>query len=217
MAFFVDLRPCLIGLVFLLTLSRDAHAFGSPSFHEALPLLRAPTYCAFLTACSRQRYPSSVVYSREGYRNRVRDCIQLSPLSRRCSAGKRLATPDSNFVDAKTEESADRHDESTCPKSDTLPITIREVTFGGLRPVARLFVEEFFGFTLLLPAQYLAELHRLQSNYHSVDDQNRHLMLVATSTLDGSLAGFVDIDGRVMRVGQGEHEKLSCHLKADFV
>lgn len=206
MEFFVDLRPSLVGLVFLLALSCDAHAFGSSSFHEPLPLLTAPTYCTFLTACSRQRYPSSVVYSREGCRNRVRDFIRFSPFSGRCSTGKRRATPGSNFVHGKTEESTDRHDGITCPESDTLPITIREVTFGGLRPVARLFVEEFFGLTLLFPAQYLAELHRLQSNYHSVDDQNRHLMLVATSTLDGSLAGFVDIDGRAMRIGQGEHE-----------
>lgn len=89
-----------------------------------------------------------------------------------------------------------------------LQIAIKPVTFHGLRSVSKLLVEEFYGNTLWFPAQYLVELNRLQSNFHSFEeDASRHLMLVATSAEDGSLAGFVDIDGRAKRTGFGKNER----------
>ena len=53
---------------------------------------------------------------------------------------------------------------------------------------------------LWFPAQYLVELRRLQDNFHSnEEDAALRLMLVATAIEDGSLAGFVDVDGRDRR------------------
>lgn len=73
------------------------------------------------------------------------------------------------------------------------------------RAVSRLLVAEFYGATLWYPAQCLTELNRLQTNFHSYgEDASRHLMLLATSLEDGSLVGFVDIDGREKRPGQSE-------------
>lgn len=64
---------------------------------------------------------------------------------------------------------------------------------------------EFYGSTLWYPAQCLVELNRLQENFHGYgDDANRHLMLLATSLDDGSLVGFVDVDGREKRPGKSE-------------
>lgn len=96
------------------------------------------------------------------------------------------------------------HDACTRHDAEVLSVAIKHVTFDALGSVAKLFVEEFFGYTLWFPAQYLAELNRLQMNYHSINQECRHLMLVATSSSDGSLAGFVDIDGRTKRRGQGK-------------
>lgn len=56
---------------------------------------------------------------------------------------------------------------------------------------------------LFSPAQRLVELNRLQDNFHSYEeDADRHLMLIATTVEDGSLVGFVDIDGREKKPGQ---------------
>lgn len=86
-----------------------------------------------------------------------------------------------------------------------MPIIIKSATFHGLRAVSRLLVEEFYGSSLWFPAQCLVELQRLQDNFHSYEeDANRHMMLIATSAEDGSLAGFVDIDGRKKKTGQSE-------------
>lgn len=86
-----------------------------------------------------------------------------------------------------------------------MPIIIKSATFHGLRAVSRLLVEEFYGSSLWFPAQCLVELQRLQDNFHSYEeDANRHMMLIATSAEDGSLAGFVDIDGRKKKPGQSE-------------
>ncbi|CAN0481996.1 unnamed protein product [Ectocarpus sp. 12 AP-2014] len=72
-----------------------------------------------------------------------------------------------------------------------------------LLAVSRLLVAEFYGSTIWYPAQCLVELNRLQENFHGYgEDASRHLMLLATSVEDGSLAGFVDIDGREKRPGQ---------------
>lgn len=86
-----------------------------------------------------------------------------------------------------------------------MPIIIKSATFHGLRAVSRLLVEEFYGSSMWFPAQCLVELQRLQDNFHSYEeDANRHMMLIATSVEDGSLAGFVDIDGRKKKPGQSE-------------
>ena len=75
----------------------------------------------------------------------------------------------------------------------------------GRRAVSRLLVQEFYGSTLWYPAQCLVELNRLQENFHAYgDDAGRHVMLLATSLDDGSLVGFVDVDGREKRPGQSE-------------
>ncbi|CAM9304796.1 unnamed protein product, partial [Hapterophycus canaliculatus] len=82
-------------------------------------------------------------------------------------------------------------------------IKIKPAKFHNLRAVSRLLVAEFYGATLWYPAQCLTELNRLQTNFHAYgDDASRHLMLLATSLEDGSLVGFVDIDGREKRPGQ---------------
>lgn len=74
---------------------------------------------------------------------------------------------------------------------------------------------EFYGSTIWYPAQCLVELNRLQENFHGYgEDANRHLMLLATSVEDGSLAGFVDIDGREKRPGQSECNRLLCTVYA---
>lgn len=81
----------------------------------------------------------------------------------------------------------------------------RVFLFYGLRAVSRLLVAEFYGSTLWYPAQCLVELNRLQENFHGYgDDADRHLMLLATSVDDGSVVGFVDVDGREKRPGQSE-------------
>lgn len=83
-----------------------------------------------------------------------------------------------------------------------LGITIQPATFHGLRAVSRMLVEEFYGITILFAAHNLVELNRLQTNFHMYgEDSDRHLMLIATSLEDGSLAGFVDIDGRPRKKG----------------
>ncbi len=67
-------------------------------------------------------------------------------------------------------------------------------------------MQEFYGSTLWYPAQCLVELNRLQENFHSYgEDAGRHVMLLATSLDDGSLVGFVDVDGREKRPGQSEN------------
>ncbi|CAN0333031.1 unnamed protein product [Pylaiella littoralis] len=82
-------------------------------------------------------------------------------------------------------------------------IQIKPAKFHNLRAVSRLLVAEFYGPSLWSPAQCLVELNRLQKNFHSYgEDASRHLMLLATSVDDGSLVGFVDIDGREKRPGQ---------------
>ncbi|CAN0147566.1 unnamed protein product, partial [Scytosiphon promiscuus] len=82
-------------------------------------------------------------------------------------------------------------------------IKIKPAKFHNLRAVSRLLVAEFYGATLWYPAQCLTELNRLQTNFHGYgEDAGRHLMLLATSLEDGSLVGFVDIDGREKRPGQ---------------
>lgn len=79
------------------------------------------------------------------------------------------------------------------------------VFLSGFRAVSRLLVAEFYGSTLWYPAQCLVELNRLQENFHGYgEDADRHLMLLATSLDDGSLVGFVDVDGREKRPGQSE-------------
>lgn len=89
-------------------------------------------------------------------------------------------------------------------------LIIQPATFFDLRAVARLLVEEFYGMGLFSPAQRLVELNRLQDNFHSYEeDADRHLMLIATTVKDGSLVGFVDIDGREKKPGQSEL-KVSC-------
>ncbi|CAN0571252.1 unnamed protein product [Ectocarpus sp. 12 AP-2014] len=84
-------------------------------------------------------------------------------------------------------------------------VEIKPAKFHNLRAVSRLLVAEFYGSTIWYPAQCLVELNRLQDNFHGYgEDASRHLMLLATSVEDGSLAGFVDIDGREKRPGQSE-------------
>lgn len=84
-------------------------------------------------------------------------------------------------------------------------LIIQPAAFFELRAVARLLVEEFYGMGLFSPAQRLVELNRLQDNFHSYEeDADRHLMLIATTVKDGSLVGFVDIDGREKKPGQSE-------------
>ncbi|CAB1119615.1 unnamed protein product [Ectocarpus sp. CCAP 1310/34] len=85
------------------------------------------------------------------------------------------------------------------------------------KAVSRLLVAEFYGSTIWYPAQCLVELNRLQDNFHGYgEDASRHLMLLATSVEDGSLAGFVDIDGREKRPGQtGVRPYLSDLAVAD--
>lgn len=119
----------------------------------------------------------------------------------------------SRAVGEDREKSASHHRDS----DNALGVVIKPATFHGLRAVSRMLVEEFYGNTILFPAQYLVELNRLQTNFHEYgEDSNRHLMLVATWLEDGSLAGFVDIDGRPRKKGQqgeqirereGEREK----------
>eukprot|EP00904_Undaria_pinnatifida_P013432 jgi/Undpi1/9219/HiC_scaffold_26.g11677.m1 len=94
-------------------------------------------------------------------------------------------------------------DTTLATRGDTLEIDIKPATYFGLRAVSRLLVEEFYGIGLWFPAQRLVELNRLQDNFHSYEeDADRHLMLVATTVEDGSLVGFVDIDGREKNPGQ---------------
>lgn len=96
-------------------------------------------------------------------------------------------------------------DTASAAKSNALAIDIKPATFQGLRAVSRLLVEEFYGSSLWYPAQCVVELNRLQDNFHSYEeDASRHLMLIATSAEDGSMAGFVDIDGRQKKPGQSE-------------
>lgn len=91
---------------------------------------------------------------------------------------------------------------------DTLEVVIKPVGFHGLRSVSRLLVEGFHGNSMWFPVQCMVELERLQSEFHSYGaDSDRHLMLIATSAEDGSLAGFVNIDGRSRKTGQGQSER----------
>ncbi|CBN77487.1 conserved unknown protein [Ectocarpus siliculosus] len=96
-------------------------------------------------------------------------------------------------------------------------VEIKPAKFHNLRAVSRLLVAEFYGSTIWYPAQCLVELNRLQENFHGYgEDASRHLMLLATSVEDGSLAGFVDIDGREKRPGQtGVRPYLSDLAVAD--
>ncbi|CAM9993814.1 unnamed protein product [Ectocarpus fasciculatus] len=96
-------------------------------------------------------------------------------------------------------------------------VKIKPAKFHNLRAVSRLLVAEFYGSTIWYPAQCLVELNRLQENFHGYgEDASRHLMLLATSVEDGSLAGFVDIDGREKRPGQtGVRPYLSDLAVAD--
>ncbi|CAM9247930.1 unnamed protein product [Ectocarpus sp. 13 AM-2016] len=96
-------------------------------------------------------------------------------------------------------------------------VEIKPAKFHNLRAVSRLLVAEFYGSTIWYPAQCLVELNRLQDNFHGYgEDASRHLMLLATSVEDGSLAGFVDIDGREKRPGQtGVRPYLSDLAVAD--
>ena len=49
---------------------------------------------------------------------------------------------------------------------------------------------------LWFPTQCLVELRRLQDNFHPYEkDTALHFMLIETAIEDGSLAGFVDVDG----------------------
>lgn len=118
------------------------------------------------------------------------------PLYRPHGLGKRLSP-------AAHEPAA--ADTTLATRGDTLEIDIKPATYFGLRAVSRLLVEEFYGIGLWFPAQRLVELNRLQDNFHSYEeDADRHLMLVATTVEDGSLVGFVDIDGREKKPGQSE-------------
>lgn len=90
-------------------------------------------------------------------------------------------------------------------KSKSLAVEIKPAKFPDLGAVSRLLVEEFYGVGLWFPAQCLVELRRLQDNFHSYEeDADLHLMLVATTVEDGSLAGFVDVDARERRADNGE-------------
>lgn len=103
---------------------------------------------------------------------------------------------------------ADTASSGSSTPTHPMPIIVKQATFHGLRAVSRLLVEEFYGTTLWFPAQCLVELQRLQDNFHSYeDDADRHLMLIATSAEDGSLAGFVDVDGRKKKPGQSEGKR----------
>lgn len=102
-------------------------------------------------------------------------------------------------------------DPTSTAKGDALSIDIKPATFQDLRAVSRLLVEEFYGNTLWFQAQRLVELARLQNNFHSYEeDASLHLMLIATSVEDGSLVGFVDIDGRERKTEQQQCE-LNMH------
>ena len=96
-------------------------------------------------------------------------------------------------------------------KSTDIVVEIKPATFPELGAVSRLLVEEFYGSGLWFPAQCLVELRRLQDNFHSYEeDATLHLMLVATAIEDGSLAGFVDVDGRDRRASNGERLYAFC-------
>lgn len=90
-------------------------------------------------------------------------------------------------------------------KGNGLWMTIKPATFFDLRAVSRLLVLEFYGSGLWFHGQCLVELNRLQDNFHSYEeDADQHLMLIAVTVEDGSLVGFVDIDGRQKKPGQSE-------------
>lgn len=126
-----------------------------------------------------------------------RQCPQPIPRSRPHRLGKHLspAVHEPAAVDTTV----------VATKGNALSIIIQPATFFDLRAVSRLLVEEFYGMGLFSPAQRLVELNRLQDNFHSYEeDADRHLMLIATTVEDGSLVGFVDIDGREKKPGQSE-------------
>lgn len=128
-----------------------------------------------------------------------RQCPQRAPIPR--SRPHRLG----KHLSPAVHESAAVDTTVVATKGNALSIIIQPATFFDLRAVSRLLVEEFYGMGLFSPAQRLVELNRLQDNFHSYEeDADRHLMLIATTVEDGSLVGFVDIDGREKKPGQSE-------------
>lgn len=158
-------------------------------------------------------------------RIRLTDTFALVPLGptsnasntrynrRRHLVGAHHLTPtlrrESEIMLSALHESQAAESPSLTAKRKPLAVEIKPAKFPDLGAVSKLLVEEFYGVGLWFPAQCLVELRRLQDNFHLYgEDADLHLMLVATTIEDGSLAGFVDVDARERRVDCGEWDSI---------